>query len=146
MSSSGGDPFSEVTGAFTDIASGNIGRGLAKFAAFATDPTGALYTLDNNGKLKKGWLAHAGDEGLGEVTGRNVQREMMHKQEKALADQQAQEAQQQADELKKKQMQDTQTSLSAQSLVNPTSATYNQKLAALQNNSKLGGQTDFLGL
>jgi len=95
-----------------------------------------------NGKFKRGVTVQAVDEGLGEITGRNVAREQINAQKDAINEQKSLLAEQRRKELLDRQNKDIQASNQAAGLRqrNP------QLDRASVNNDILGDNKDYLGL
>lgn len=83
----------------------NLGAQYLTFGAVGYDA--------QTGKLKMGATTHALDETVGEVTGRNIQREALHKQEDALSQAQQDAATQTANSNLNKMRTDIQSSYAA---------------------------------
>lgn len=134
MSSDGGDDFTQV---FRD----NPLKGLAD--AFTQYVTFGLAGVGEDGKLKKGVTGRAVDEGVGELTGRNAQREQMNAAKDRLKIETENRRVQQANEQMRNQQVD-------QSKSNTAAAAYATSTALSRESISQTAETmtsrDFLGL
>lgn len=87
-----------------------LDQGLDAFVNVATYGT---VGYEGNGQFGKGLYVNATDETLGEITGRNVQREALQMQQSALTEQKAKDAQSRADALKQQELADVAASNAA---------------------------------
>lgn len=102
-----------------------------------------------DGKLTKGTLTKWADEGLGEITGRNVARKAANQQEQAIADEKSARLLQDANEQKQKAGLDRQASNTAQSIrsTQQTMSTAQSTQNTIARTGRLGGdEQNFLGL
>lgn len=109
---------------------------------------GVSYNL-KSGQAQEGGYVHAGDETLGQVTGRNIAREAANKQQQAIDDAKAQAAIDLKNQQNQKQESDIQASFAARGLL-PSQSTQNPGLFApnIFTGQTLGGgdKQTFLGV
>lgn len=138
MSQDGGDPISAVVSNLTEELSNNLLRGDLANAAVQVGTLGTAGLKD--GQFSKGVMAQALDEGLGEISGRNVARAALNDQRDALRQEKVRKEQVQREEQERKRKMDVQASLSAQR------STVTGKGVDELGDSDLLGERDFLGL
>jgi hypothetical protein len=107
--------------------------------------TGGIVKYDpGTGKLGAGPVGRGIDEGMGELTGRNQLRAMMHLEEKKIADEQAQRAKEQQDALTQQKQDDYAASFNAAAITGTAMYTPGMRVPKLGQTPN--SQQDFLGL
>lgn len=124
MGQSGGNPLDEIANITTNVLS-------AGFIGY------------ENGKFGRGGLIRAGDEALGEITGRNLQREAIYQGQVRLQKEEANREKMLADEQQQSENKDRLASNMAQAVRNRSS----KKGRSLYSISEpINPERDFLGL
>jgi hypothetical protein len=122
---------------------------------FTSDPLGAIANIATqaatggmagfeNGRIKKGIQLRAADEGLGEITGRNLKRQALNESREAVKQEELRREQDAADQRVQNERMDRSASMGAQAV--RASAQSRASGGTTITNKTLGSNSDFLGL